>query len=132
MDGLSRCRVAAVALLIALPAVACARHDRQLQDHEQTLSSVAASVNRIGEAWLSGETSGTFTAVALEQMFQAVEAERAAVAADPAFIRDPRGASLADSASELCRRVALMLGAVQGADSATLRHQLDGLPFITS
>jgi hypothetical protein len=65
-------------------------------------------------------------------MFQSAEQERAALAETPALIRDARGAALADSASDLSRRITAMMAAVHDADAGAMRRQLDGLPFTSS
>ena len=73
--------------------------------------------------------SGTYALTALDRTYLMVEQERAALTASASMVIDERGASMADSASELARHIAVMISAVRSADAGAARQQLDDLPF---
>jgi hypothetical protein len=108
----------------ALSAAACSRQDSQLQQHSEKLASLRATTTAIGEAWLAGDVSGTYAQTALEQTFMLVEKERAALAAGPQALLDPRGAALSQAAERHSRLLASMIHAVRAADAAATRRQL--------
>ena len=109
---------------VALIAAACGREDQRLQQHHEKLESLAASAAAIGNAWLSGSTSGTYTVGALEQTYLLVEKERGALASTPDALLDPRGAALSQSAERLSRVLAAMRHEVRGSDASSVRHHL--------
>ena len=115
--------------VLALTAAGCARQDTRLQQHRETLESLGATTAAIGDAWLSGRVSGTYTRTSLEQTLQLVEQERLAVAASPASLRDPRGAQLSQSAEHLSRLIAALDGDVGDADAASARQHLAAIPI---
>ena len=80
-------------------------------------------------AWLSGDTSGTYTATALEHTLALVEQERAALASQAERLVDPRGGRLADSADELSRVLALTIEDVRAGNAESARHHLAALPL---
>lgn len=110
--------------LIAAAAIGCARQDDQLREHREKLESLEASATAIGESWLAGSASGTFTTTALEQTFRLVEQERSAVASAPDALVDPRGAELSQSAERLSRLIAAMMHDVRGADASSVRQRV--------
>jgi hypothetical protein len=120
---------AIIAALLFAFTTACRRLDEQLQQHREKFESLAASAEFIGDAWLSGSTSNTYTATALSQTFLLVEKERATLASTPDALIDRRGAELSDSAEALARVIAGLLDDVRGADPAALRQRLAAVPF---
>jgi len=118
-----------IAALLCAFTTACNRLDDQLQHHREKFESLAASAGFIGNAWLSGSTSGTYTATALSQTFLLVENERATLASTPDALIDRRGAELSDSAEALSRVIAALLDDVRGADAAAVRQRLATIPF---
>jgi hypothetical protein len=120
---------AAALLALALAALGCARQDARLQQQKEKLESLGATTAAIGDAWLSGSVSGTYTRTALQQTLQLVEQERLAVAASPASLRDPRGAQLSQSAEHLSRIIAALDGDIGDADPASARRNLAAIPI---
>jgi hypothetical protein len=121
--------VALLCLAAALSSGACARQDRRIEQHRKAFQSLDASANAIASAWLAGDTSGTFTATALEQILALTERERAALAANAETLIDPRGARLADAADEQARRVALVVEDVRASNAQAARSHLAALPL---
>ena len=122
-------------VLLAITAIitaACGRQDQRLQQHDRKLASLAASATAIGNAWLSGSTSGTYTITALEQTYQLVEQERATMAGAPDALVDPRGAELSQSAERLSRVIAAMRYEVRGSDAASVRQRLRDIDGLTA
>jgi hypothetical protein len=119
----------AVACLLTF---ACARQDRQLQQHQEKFHSLAASAQFVAEAWLAGDTSRPYTTTALEQTLRLVEKERAATMATPDLLVDPRGADLPSDADSLEHLLVKMKQDVRVADADSMRQDLARLPFATS
>jgi len=120
---------AIIAALLCVLTTACNRLDHELQQHREKFESLAASAEFIGDAWLSGSTSGTYTATALSQTFLLVEKERARLASTPDALIDRRGAELSDSAEALARTIASLLDDVRGVDAPAVRQRLAAVPF---
>jgi hypothetical protein len=116
-----------VLCLLAALASACGGQDRRLQQHQEQLRSLASTTQTIADAWLAGRISGTFTQTALERTFVLIEDERTAIASTPETLIDPRGARLADTADQMLRRVAQVIGDVRVADGAAARRHLASL-----
>jgi hypothetical protein len=116
--------LASLICVVTLSAAACSRQDSQIQQHSEKLASLRATTVAIGEAWLAGDVSGTYAQTALEQTFMLVEKERAALAAGPQMLLDPRGAALSQAAERHSRLLALMMHDVRGADAAATRRHI--------
>jgi hypothetical protein len=112
--------------------LSCDRQDSRLQQHQEALESLGSTTLAIGEAWLAGSVSGTYTRTALEQTFRLVEQERAALASSPQSLLDPRGARLSQSAEHLSRLLALMIGDVRAADAASAGQRLSQIPIMAA
>ena len=119
----------ALVLAAALAASACSRRDVRIQQHKEKLESLGATTAAIGEAWLKGSVSGTYTGTALEQTFMLIEQERTSLASAPQALLDPRGAQLSKSAERLSRLVAVLLDDVNGGDSSSARKHLSEIPI---
>jgi hypothetical protein len=126
---MSRPWYAIVALLCAFTP-ACSRLDDQLQSHREKFESLAASTEAIGDAWLTGSTSGTYTVTALNQTFLLVEKERATLTSTPDALIDRRGAELSDTAEALARAIARLIDDVRAADPSAVRQRLATVPFV--
>lgn len=120
------CALLAAAFLILQ---ACGRQDQRLRQHREKLESLGATTAAIVEAWLTGSTSGTFTRGALARTFELVEQERAALAAGPEALLDPRGAALSRNAEALSRLLSMLIQDVRGADAASARRRLAQVPI---
>jgi hypothetical protein len=121
--------ITVVLALVLAGAAGCKRQDARLQEHHEKLQSLGATTVAIGNAWLAGNTSGTYTSTALEQTFVLLEKERSALASEPEAVLDPGGADLSQTAERLSRLLALMMQDVRSADPASLRQRLTKIPF---
>jgi len=110
--------------------IGCSRQDARLEEHKKNFESLGATTKVIGEAWLSGDVSGTYTRTALEQTFYLVEQERTKLASRPEMLQDPRGAALSQEAEQLSRVIASMMGDVGSADGDAARQRLASLPIV--
>jgi hypothetical protein len=110
--------------------IGCSRQDARLEEHKKNFESLGATTKVIGEAWLSGDVSGTYTRTALEQTFYLVEQERTKLASRPEMLQDPRGAALSQEAEQLSRVIASMIGDVGSADGDAARQRLASLPIV--
>ena len=120
----------ALELAAVLLCVGCSGQDARLEQHKKNFESLGATTKAIGEAWLSGNVSGTYTRTALEQTFYLVEQERAALASKPEMLQDPRGATLSQDAERLSRVIASMIGDVDTANGNAARQRLASLPIV--
>jgi hypothetical protein len=114
---------------VVLALAGCGRQDTRLQQHREKFESLGATTAAIGDSWLAGSTSGTFTVTALNQTFLLVEQERAALASTPEALLDPRGAELSQAAESLSRLIAQMQQDVRAADASSVRRRLANIPI---
>jgi hypothetical protein len=126
------CLISAAVAAVGLTIVGCARQDTRIQQHQEKLESLGSTTAAVGEAWLAGSTSGTFTRTALERTFLLVEQERSALASKPQALVDPRGAQLSQVAERLSRLVALTIDNVAAADAGSVRRRLTEIPIKSS
>jgi hypothetical protein len=118
-------------LAVAAALVGGCSADDRLAQHASKIRSSRATTIAVAEAWLHGDVSAVYAQTALEQTFQLVEQERAAVAATPQDLAKPDAGSLTRDAEELSRELAAMSRDVQTADGATLRRRLSELEAAT-
>jgi hypothetical protein len=125
-------RQLAIALELAavLLSAGCSRQDARLEEHKKNFESLGATTKVIGEAWLSGDVSGTYTRTALEQTFYLVEQERARLVSRPEMLQDARGAALSQDAEKLSRVIASMIGDVDTSNGNAARQRLASLPIV--
>jgi hypothetical protein len=116
----------------ALGSPACNQQERRLQQHQEQFESLGSTTVAIGDAWLAGSVSGTYTRVALEQTRRLVEQERAALASEPQSLVDERGAQLSQAAERLSRLLAAMTEDVRTADASSARRHLTEIPIVPS
>jgi hypothetical protein len=81
-------------------------------------------VAALGDAWLSGNASATYTRTALEQTLELLETERGELVASPALLADPKGADLSQTADRLSRIAALVWKDVGDGNSEAARRHL--------
>jgi hypothetical protein len=108
---------------------ACRTSDERLQEHQKKFESLGSTAAAIGEAWLGGSVSGTYTRTALERTFLLVEQERSALARTPETLTDSRAAHLSEAAERLSRVLALMAHDVKQRDTTALRRHLTQIPL---
>jgi len=120
--------VTAFCVVAALVSSACGGQERRLQQHDKALQSLGSTTHAIADAWLAGQTSGTYTKTALDQTFRLIEQERTGVAGTPETLVDPRGARLTDTADQMSRLVARIMADVGTEDGAAVRRHLALLP----
>jgi hypothetical protein len=114
---------------LVLTLVGCSRQDDRLRQHRKQFESLGATTAAIGEAWLDGSVSGTYTLTALDRTFRLVERERTALADAPGTLIDPRGAELSQAAEALLRLLARLTNDVRSGDAAALRRHLAEIPI---
>jgi hypothetical protein len=115
---------------VVFAAAGCSRQDARLQQHKEHFESLGASTAAIGEAWLAGRTSGTYTSTSLEQVFLLTEQERTALASTPRMLLDPRGAALSQDGERLSRLIATLIHDVRAADATAVRQHLSTIPIV--
>jgi hypothetical protein len=114
--------IAIVGMLVAL--TGCSRRDRELFEHTKTMRSLTATTTAIGEGWLAGSLSGTYTQTALERTFQLLEEDRRTLATSPRQRIDPRAEKIAQTGENLSRILVRLAEAVGSADAAAVRDRL--------
>jgi hypothetical protein len=131
MAGMAR-GVRALVVTAALLAASCSRTDRQLAQHHEAFASLSATTQAIGDAWLSGDVSGTYTLTALDRTYLLVEQQRSSLAGSASMLNDRRGAVMSDAAEQLSRHIAAMIANVDSGDAGAARAHLSALPFKSS
>src|SRR4051812_1998260 len=106
----------------------CSGPEARIQQHQEKLESLGSTTAAIGDAWLAGDTSETFTRTALEQTFRLVEQERSTLAGSAQALLDPRAARLSQAAEDLSRLLAMTIHDVAAADASSVRRRLTEIP----
>src|SRR4051812_43620274 len=105
-----------------LAGTGCGRRDTELNQRARAAASLAATTTMLGDAWLNGSVSGTFTQTALERLFQLIEQERRALATSPQQLIDPRAERIAKADDDLSRILVHLAHAVQASDPDAARE----------
>jgi hypothetical protein len=121
----TRMRLCAIAAILT---TACASRDADVQKHAEKMESLRATIVGVADAWLNGYVSGAFTRTALEQTFELVDQERAAVAATPEELSRPGANAVARHGEQLARVIAALSDAVRRRDASRARRHLADLP----
>ena len=111
---------------------ACTSPEREVQKHAQKVASLRATTLSVTEAWLHGHVAGTYAEGALEQTFQLVQQERAAVASTPSQLARPHSNAVARDTEAMSRVIAALTRDVQTGDGTNARRHLDDLRAATS
>lgn len=102
----------------------CTSQSAKLEEHAEKLRSIRATTASVSEAWTAGELSGTFARVALEQAFQLLQKERAAIAPTATALANPAAAALARDSDELERRIAALVRDIETSDHTAARRRV--------
>jgi hypothetical protein len=121
-----------VIAVVALGLPGCTSQNTRLQQHKEKFESLGSTTAAIGEAWLAGNVSGTYSGAALEETFRLVEQERTALVSSPQALLDTRGSQLSQAAERLSRLLAVMLRDVRAADAPSARRHLAEIPIMPS
>jgi cytochrome c oxidase assembly factor CtaG len=111
-------------IVVVLGASACRSQDAILKQQTKALASFGATVATVGDAWLAGSVSTTYTRTVLEQTLQLLETSRSELVASPRLLADAKGADLSQTADELSRIIAAVWKNVGDGDAITVRRQL--------
>jgi hypothetical protein len=117
---------------MATTASGCASQDARLQKQQEAFASLRATTVRIGQAWLAGDVSGTYTYTAFDQTFRLLDDQRASLTASPQLLADARGGQLSQNAERLSRLLALLMADVRRSDGSSARKHLAELPALPS
>jgi len=116
--------------LVAILVTGCSADD-QLRQHGDKIRSLRATTIAVADAWLHGDISGTYAHTALEQTFQLVEQERAAVAPTAEDLARPAANALVRTGEQLSREVTALARDVRAGDGAGARRHLGDLETTT-
>ena len=119
---------ALVALGITAALGACSSPAKQLVQAQKKIDGLAATTRAIGQAWLNGDVSSTYTGTAFKQTLQLLDEQRASLNASPKLLLDPRGASLSRNAEQLSRVLAALIEDARSNDGASAREHLSQMP----
>jgi hypothetical protein len=110
-----RARLAACVLIAAVTigSSACQSASDQLQQIDEALTSLDATVDTTGEAWYSGKVSSGYVRTALQEALRLLQQQRQRLVASPALLADPRGAQLSNRVEQLSRDAAALWQASQ-------------------
>ena len=118
--------------VIATTASGCTGQDARLQKQREAFASLRATTARIGEAWLAGDVSGTYTCTAFDQTLRLLDLQRASLTASPEALADARGGHLSQNAERLSRLLALLMQDVRRSDGSSARTHLAELSALPS
>jgi hypothetical protein len=107
---------------------ACSGPERQLQQRQEKIESLAASATTVANAWLDHSVSSTYARTALDQTFLLLEQERSTLASSPENLIDGRGAQLSQAAERLARTIASIIDDVTRGDPNAARQHLSAVP----
>jgi len=93
--------------------VACQRVPDQLQQIDEALTSLSATLDMTGQAWRSGQLSRRYVRTALNETLRLLQQERDLLGTSPDLLADPRGMQLSQRAEELARDAAQLWHASQ-------------------
>jgi putative membrane protein len=121
-----RARLASFVWLLALVSgiSGCRSQDDILSQQNKQLASLRETVATLGDAWLAGNISATYTRTALEQTLQLLETQRTELVASPELLADPQGADISQTSDRLSRVAALVWKDVGDGDSDAARRHL--------
>jgi hypothetical protein len=117
---------------IATTASGCTGQDARLRKQREAFASLHATTERIGEAWLAGNVSGTYTYTAFEETLRLLDDQRASLTASPQALADARGGELSQNAERLSRLLALLMADVRRSDGSSARTHLAELSALPS
>jgi hypothetical protein len=123
-------RASIIVAAVAFTLTGCSSPEERIQHQKKAFRSLAATTVATAQAWLSGDTSGTYTRTALTQTLRLAEQERTALTADPQALAAPAGAALSRSAEQLSRLLAMLLQDVDAQDAHATRQHLAQLPLL--
>jgi hypothetical protein len=110
-------------LSLSLLAGACSSQDARLEQHRQKFQSLVATADVIGKAWADRRLTDRYARTALNETFQLLEQERAALA-KPSSLADPRGARMSVVSERLSRLLSATMRDVSAADAPSMRAHL--------
>jgi hypothetical protein len=110
-----RTRLAACILIAAaaLGSGGCQRLPDRLQQIDDALTSLRATVDITGDAWRSGQISKPYLRTALNETLRLLQQQRDLLGTSPDLLADPRGAQLSQRADQLARDAAQLWQASQ-------------------
>jgi len=120
--------VGALIAVIGTTASGCTSQEARLQKQQEAFTSLRATTARIGQAWLAGDVSGTYTYTALDQTLRLLDHQRASLTAAPQALADARGEQLSENAERLSRVIARLMADVRRGDGSSARQHLAELP----
>ena len=106
----------------------CGGPDEQLEKAQKDMLGLTATTRAIGDAWLNGEVSSTYSGTAFQQTLQLLDQQRASLNASPQLLVDPRGASLSRDAEQLSRALAGLVQDTRTGDATSARRHLSEVP----
>lgn len=107
---------------------ACSSPDKELQDVQKNIQGLNATTHFIGEAWLNGDVSATYSGTAFQQTLQLLDKQRASLNSSPKLLLDARGAALSRDAEQLSRALAALIDAARRNDARSARQHLTQVP----
>jgi hypothetical protein len=110
---------------------AFAREDSRIRQLAGNFESLRSTTAAIGEAWLTGDVSGTYASTALDRTFRMLDLQRTELAASPRSLVDPRGARLSQAGEHLARLVAVLTDDVHRGDANAARRHLGEVSRLT-
>jgi len=102
----------------------CTSPDARVKQHQDKLRSLAATTTSIGEAFAARNVSPTFARLALEQTFQLLQQERAAIAPSAQDLTKPETAALLRDSDAIAQQITVLVHDIDNGDRASAGGRL--------
>jgi hypothetical protein len=113
-------------VLFALFVIGCGSTQELVNQQQQALTSLTATVTAVCDGWLEGDLSTTYARTALDAAGTLLEKERTKIGGSPDALANPAVASLSESERQLARQIALLRKALADSNATAVRQLIEG------
>ena len=115
-------------VLLPIAIAGCGSPETQLEAAQKKIEGLTATTHAVGDAWLNGDVSSTYSGTAFQQALQLLDQQRTSLNTSATLLLDPRGASLSREAEQLSRTLAALIEDTRNHDRVSARQHLAQVP----